>query len=290
MAKRPSPRRVYRGPALGIDPLDMLGWSRVRYADVSTLRGHQHPGQYEICLITSGTVNWWVGNHMHAVRAGQLFITKPDEWHGGEEQTLEPCTLHWLVIQLDAAAPLPGLGKAQMQRLITGFENLTLRCFDASQNTRRHFESLTSEFEQPDEHSPAHAKATLHALLIQTLRDHQAALSRGTRAQPSKPIRTAINHWATHIDDNSTMEDLAHRVGLGVSRFHELFQQEMGFSPAAYRMRLRVHVARDILKQTERNVTDIAAVLGFSSSQHFATAFKQLVGVSPTEYRKRHHR
>ncbi len=51
------------------------------------------------------------------------------------------------------------------------------------------------------------------------------------------------------------------------------------------RIEQRIQRAKVLLSATEASVTDIGAILGFSSSSHFATTFKQRVGVTPTVYR-----
>jgi AraC-like DNA-binding protein len=50
-------------------------------------------------------------------------------------------------------------------------------------------------------------------------------------------------------------------------------------------LRRKIERSQRLLSQQSLSVTSIAHSLGFSSSQHFASAFKRYVGVSPTAYR-----
>ena len=52
----------------------------------------------------------------------------------------------------------------------------------------------------------------------------------------------------------------------------------------------RLALARDFLEQSDRNLTWIAAELGFSSAQHFATAFRRAIGETPSAWRARHRK
>jgi AraC-like DNA-binding protein len=63
------------------------------------------------------------------------------------------------------------------------------------------------------------------------------------------------------------------------------FGERYGTSPKAYQDLLRVNEGRRMLSETSVDITSIAVELGFSSSQHFATRFRQLVGCSPSDYR-----
>jgi AraC-like DNA-binding protein len=71
-----------------------------------------------------------------------------------------------------------------------------------------------------------------------------------------------------------------------VTRFHERFAAEMGVAPADWRQRQRIGRARQLLRHTDRSITDIAHTCGFNTSQYFATCFKQHTGQTPTAYRR----
>lgn len=51
-------------------------------------------------------------------------------------------------------------------------------------------------------------------------------------------------------------------------------------------MKCRIRRAEDLLKDRTRSITDIAAELGFASSQHFATRFRQETGKTPRDWRR----
>lgn len=48
---------------------------------------------------------------------------------------------------------------------------------------------------------------------------------------------------------------------------------------------MRVKTAKQLLASSALTVTEIAGLLGFSSSQHFAASFKLYEGKTPTQYR-----
>lgn len=83
------------------------------------------------------------------------------------------------------------------------------------------------------------------------------------------------------------MDDAAEVAGLGVTQFHERFHREAGYTPGDWRLRRRVMRAKQLLRQANRSVLDVAMASGFSSSQYFATAFSRLTGLSPSQYRRR---
>jgi transcriptional regulator GlxA family with amidase domain len=62
------------------------------------------------------------------------------------------------------------------------------------------------------------------------------------------------------------------------------FHREVGVPPAAYHRRLRLHAAREELKQPGLTITMVALQFGFSSSQHFSACFQSEFGTSPRHW------
>lgn len=80
----------------------------------------------------------------------------------------------------------------------------------------------------------------------------------------------------------------AHELGLGKSRFHDLFKQDTGYSPSDYLNRLKYHHIAEDLCFSHLSITDIAEKYGFSSIHYFSKAFRHATGMSPSEYRDKH--
>ncbi len=92
------------------------------------------------------------------------------------------------------------------------------------------------------------------------------------------------------IDENLETQikliDLALIVGINQYYFSRLFKKSMGVPPYKYVTEQRINKAKQLLKQTDLNVLDIAIACGFTDSSHLARHFKRLVGVSPQVFRK----
>ena len=99
-------------------------------------------------------------------------------------------------------------------------------------------------------------------------------------------IRAVLEHIEGHLAEELTVERLAGVACFSEFHFHRLFTAFMGESLNAYIRRLRLERAA-ILLQTylDLSVTEIALESGFSSSATFARAFKQLFGLSASQWR-----
>jgi AraC-like DNA-binding protein len=69
--------------------------------------------------------------------------------------------------------------------------------------------------------------------------------------------------------------------------FSRQFRETFGETPHRYLQRRRVERAMELLRETERPVTEICLDVGFNSLGTFSRTFRDVVGESPTSYRSR---
>lgn len=275
----------YIGKRLVLPELDMFGWDR-HPRTVLHLGPHEHSKAFEVCYLVRGSVEWWCGPQVYQVRRGDLYITRPGERHGGVDSMMHPCELYFFQVRFPAKRTLPGLTAAQSRVIARGFAQLQQRCFAGSSALLGHFRAMHAVHRDPTTLGAVVARAALHQILVTVLTDHARAIA-GRDAAQSRQIAAAVQWMQEHHDEPFHVNDVADAVGLGVSRFHELFVQETGFTPNDYRTRRKIAQARHLLRTTDRSVTELTFALGFSSSQYFATVFKKLTGMTPAEYRRR---
>ena len=84
-----------------------------------------------------------------------------------------------------------------------------------------------------------------------------------------------------------TAAGMSEEAGFGLTSFTEWCRKATGRSPRWYVLEQRLLVARAALLETDDSITQIAVDAGFSSSQHFASAFRKLHGESPRQFRAR---
>jgi AraC-like DNA-binding protein len=80
---------------------------------------------------------------------------------------------------------------------------------------------------------------------------------------------------------------VAARVGYSRYHFVRRFREAYGETPGQYLSRRRVERAKDLLRSANLTVTEICMLVGFSSLGTFCTRFKQQVGMTPGEFRRK---
>jgi AraC-like DNA-binding protein len=128
----------------------------------------------------------------------------------------------------------------------------------------------------------------MELLLVELLRDeaHRAQPLRAGLLQGLADPLTARALGMMHGDvaHHWTAEQLAHRCGCSRSTFNQRFTTVVGMAPMRYLQSWRIAVAKDELRKGQRNVAEIALLVGFQSGSAFSTAFTRAVGCSPSSF------
>jgi AraC family transcriptional regulator len=94
-----------------------------------------------------------------------------------------------------------------------------------------------------------------------------------------------LDYIHDNLHQDIKLADLAQLLSMSQFHFSHLFKQSIGISPYQYLFQQRVERAKQLLKQTERSITDIALACGFNSHSHLSKQFRQLTGMTPKAYR-----
>lgn len=278
-------RQTYRGVDIGLPELELFGWITTSSATESQLTRHRHRDAFEICVIARGNVLWWVRDEFHQLRRKSVYVTLPNELHGGVDGVMHPCELYWLILSDKGDDMLPGLDARQTHSLMSALRALGQRTFCASDELLLAFRKLHVECESPDALSPVACRSSLHDLLVQLIRDHDRSADGTLSSSQSRVIAEATQWLSGNLHEDVSIAQLARKSSMSVSHFNDRFLKEVGLTPVEYLTWSRVLRARETLVSTSDSVTRISQDLGFSSSQYFATVFKRLVGMSPAQYR-----
>jgi len=134
------------------------------------------------------------------------------------------------------------------------------------------------------------ALATMVRLFAQYLSECGTRMVRQAGEQSSPLLEKVAAALHEDRDHALSVRELAQRVSLSPCHFCKVFKKQTGLTFTAYRLRLRVERAQELLRNPHLRVSEIAFAAGFDSIQYFNRAFRRLTGCSPTEYRVRHRR
>jgi AraC-like DNA-binding protein len=126
----------------------------------------------------------------------------------------------------------------------------------------------------------------LEVLLIEALRS-----TAGTTASPGlvrgladERLAVAIRRMHESPTRAWTVAQLAKEAALSRSAFFERFSRAVGVAPMEYLLAWRMALAKNMLRQNESGVAEIAERVGYGSASAFSVAFSRHVGLPPARY------
>ncbi|WP_426960095.1 helix-turn-helix transcriptional regulator [Muricoccus radiodurans] len=130
-----------------------------------------------------------------------------------------------------------------------------------------------------------YAEASGELLAAHLLLRHAGLRPRAPSSVPERRLRQLDAFMRAHLAEPLTLAGLAREAGM--SPFHLLrsFRRVHGETPIRRLTRLRMEAARKYLEAGQEPVSAVAFRCGYDNPSHFATAFRRIVGVSPSAYR-----
>ena len=112
-----------------------------------------------------------------------------------------------------------------------------------------------------------------------------------SRTSPNATMKGIVREVAEYIDahyyEELSLVSLAADFHVESSYLSKVFRQEIGETLILYITRKRMEKAKNYMRNSETNLTEIAFMVGYDDYTYFSRVFKKNTGVSPREYRNR---
>lgn len=120
-------------------------------------------------------------------------------------------------------------------------------------------------------------------------RTHSASANTGRfHASSEDTILThALEYIRQNVSGKITVTDLADFCHCSESYISRIFKRRTGVNINIYINKIRVEQAKNYLSKSENSIAEIALGVGFNDPNYFSRVFTQIIGISPTEYRRR---
>lgn len=107
------------------------------------------------------------------------------------------------------------------------------------------------------------------------------------RAAEREWMQAAMVAVESGLDNHKTGAQIARKLGMSYESFRKRFRSCVGRSPGQYRTLKRMERAAGRLMDTDEPIKQIALALGFCDEFDFSRRFKHVMGISPSQYRRR---
>ena len=188
------------------------------------------------------------------------------------------CTVHWEYAELFRSR-YPGL-KVSRDLYVVDRDVFTCSGGTAALDMMLHF---VSEASTPDI-AVAVAEQFIHPQ-IRKQEDQQRLQMHARYGVDSPKLAEIIGLMEAAVENPIDIRQISDRVGISARQVERLFREQVGTSPKAFYLNLRLARARTLLRQTLNPILDVAVECGFGSTSHFCHAYKRVFGIAPTDER-----
>jgi two-component system response regulator YesN len=100
-------------------------------------------------------------------------------------------------------------------------------------------------------------------------------------------VRRALEIIRQRYADRLSLESLSEALRVTPEYFSYLFHRNMNINFSAYLRAFRINRAKALLDDGEIRIYEVAAKVGYNDSKYFCKVFREVTGVSPTQYIRR---
>ena len=230
--------------------------------------GESHP-MAELLYVDSGRLHSVADGQDLTLEQGDLVLYAPEQWH------------------MQYAQP------DQAPRMVTiGFWARGVR-WETLSNRRFHPDSeavaLLQKILQAQTQDDPDRIFSLLTLLLLKLQEGDPKQEKNRQAVVSGEntiIRKAQQYVREHVEEKLSVPLVAEGIGVSASYLTALFHKQLALSPGEYIRRIKLERSKQLIREGQMNFTQISENLQYSTVHHFSRQFKQMFGMTPTEYAK----
>lgn len=246
-----------------------------------------------VCVI-SGQTDYRAGDYIVTCGEGHFILLPPFTPHTsggrshleGESRRDGVCDLLQLLLFQDSIYCMlcSSIGEKH-------YENRNLNQLVKDLPTAQLFQLFTAEATQ-EEANPEICSHLLSAFFLNLFRALGSDNVRKVmRAHPlvfpaGQALQNLLDHIKTHIHENLTIEQMAHKMYMSPSQFTRYLRSRTGKTFVEILTEYRLKKAKILLVETQWTIRYIAETVGYSSPTYFNALFRREVGCSPGDYRK----
>lgn len=272
-------------------PMEYINFYALHIASERFLRSipsHSHSdNSYEIHYIPHGQGKVKIDQVVYKVIPNTLYVTGPHIEHEQIPDKDDPMIEYCIYLKLDKKNH--DKRKEKLNSYLQLFENTKFWFGQDNQNIHPLMQQIFFELEKKYTGYMKQVETLLQQLVIQLIRNYE---NNKQSQNQTKFFDLAyrkyfiIEEYFLYEYKDLSLDTLADRLGLGPRQTERLLNQHYNKTFLQKKAEAKMSAASILLMDPKKRITDIALELGYSSVEHFSTAFRRYYHKSARVYRK----
>ncbi len=289
--------------SIGSIPVVFKGLARsYRKGDEKKIPGARH--FYELSHVKSGVMEYeFDNNRTHEVRAGATILIRPDSPHvcRVKETFTDITTVYFGFTNITkgdrAFCRISSVSMDEFMKYVSAEDDYGIDlqpCMMIRGTNRVIISELIERIHYENSSDLYNKELMMRLLATELLVTISRALKEGWEesllvrtGKAAELVHIAKQYMIDNFNENISVSDVAGYVFLSQGYFARAFREEMGQSPMAYLIEIRIQKSCDLLRDQDLKISSIAEQIGFASPQRFNVAFRKIMGMTPMEYRRK---
>ena len=253
-------------------PIQLSTNMKQQPAELFNSHWHEH---VEMHFNVRGKADFWLNQTCYHTEEGDLLIANSNELHRGY-CTEGPYLGRVIIFDIKDLSPELAQKNYIFKSIIQGdkvIQELVLRIFAEQEAEQCAYKQI--------------CRALVLELLVYLCRNsvEQSLSERDSirRKKDLERLNVVLSYIQNHYAEPIANAQLAEMICLSEDRFGHLFREGVGKPPLQYVNEMRLKSALNMLKTSERTVTEIAEAVGFRDYNHFGRLFRKRYGCTPYE-------
>lgn len=250
-----------------------------------TIPSHSHGnGCYEIHYIPSGCGKLIADGQYYDISPNTLYVTGPHVEHAQTPIQSDPMQEYCVYLKIHSSSQ-----NRKKSPVIKAFTSMPFWIGEDTQGIHTLMKQLFSELENCYTGHQNQVRLLLSQLLIYAVRNyeqHPVSHDSFTCKNVAESKSIIIEEYFLYEYQSLSLDTLANRLKLSTRQTQRLLTEYYGKSFQQKKTEARMSVAAILLSDHTRSITSIAEDLGYSSTEHFSSAFRNFYQINPREYRK----
>ncbi len=103
---------------------------------------------------------------------------------------------------------------------------------------------------------------------------------------PPRRLARIVEHIRKNLDTPLAVGTLSRMAQMSQSHFSKMFKLSTGLAPHQFVLQERINRSKELLRQDDAKIVDVALEVGFENQAHFTTVFGNLVGMTPRQFQR----